>query len=48
MHPIAYEVPRDQNEALILPGGAYARAIFQPEEGEHLMQAVVERLEEQG
>jgi hypothetical protein len=45
---MAYEAPRNQNETLILPGDAYVRAIFQPEEGEHLMQAIVERLEEQG
>ncbi len=45
---MADEAPGDQNEALILPGDAHAQAIFQTEEGERLMRALVERLEEYG
>ncbi len=38
-----------QNEALILPGGAHAQAIFRTaEEGDRLMQAILRRLEEYG
>ena len=45
---MADEAPGDRNEALILPGDAHAQAIFQTEEGERLMQAILERLEEYG
>src|SRR5215212_403304 len=45
---MADEAPGDQNEALILPGDAHAQAIFQTEEGERLMQVILERLEEYG
>jgi hypothetical protein len=43
---MAREAPGDQNEALILPGGAHGQAIFQTEEGDRLTQAILERLEE--
>lgn len=43
---MAREAPGDQNEALILPGDAHAQAIFRTEEGDRLMQAILERLEE--
>ena len=42
---MADEAPGDRNEALILPGGAHAQAIFQADEGERLMRAILERLE---
>jgi pimeloyl-ACP methyl ester carboxylesterase len=42
---MAREAPGDQNEALILPGDAHAQAIFQTEEGDRLMRAILERLE---
>jgi pimeloyl-ACP methyl ester carboxylesterase len=45
---MASEAPGEQNEALILPGDAHAQAIFQTEEGERLMQVILERLEEYG
>ena len=45
---MADEAPGDRNEALILPGDAHAQAIFQTEEGEHLMQVILERLEAYG
>ncbi len=45
---MADEAPGDQNESLILSGDAHAQAIFQTEEGERLMRAIVERLEEYG
>jgi pimeloyl-ACP methyl ester carboxylesterase len=45
---MADEAPGDRNEALILPGDAHAQAIFQSEEGERLMQAILERLEQYG
>ena len=45
---MADEAPGDQNEALILPGDAHAQAIFQTEEGERLMQVILERIEEYG
>jgi dienelactone hydrolase len=41
---MAREAPGDQNEALILTGDAHAQAIFQTDEGEHLMRAILERL----
>ena len=43
---MADEAPGDENEALILSGDAHAQAIFQTEEGERLMQVILERLEE--
>lgn len=43
---MAREAPGDQNEALILPGDAHAQAIFQTEEGDRLMRAILERLKE--
>ena len=43
---MAREAPGEQNEALILPGDAHAQAIFQTEEGNHLMRAILKRLEE--
>jgi pimeloyl-ACP methyl ester carboxylesterase len=45
---MAEEAPGDRNEALILPGSAHAQAIFQTEEGDRLMQTILERLEEYG
>ncbi len=45
---MADEAPGDLNEALILSGDAHAQAIFQTEEGERLMQAILERLEKHG
>src|SRR5919202_1873978 len=45
---MADEAPGDQNEALILAGDAHAQAIFQTEEGERLMQVILERLKEYG
>ena len=35
-----------RNEALILPGDAYAQAIFGTDEGERLMRAILERLKD--
>jgi pimeloyl-ACP methyl ester carboxylesterase len=45
---MADEAPGDENEALILSGDAHAQAIFQTEEGERLMQVILERIEEYG
>ena len=45
---MAEEAPGDRNEALILPGSAHAQAIFRTEEGDQLMQTILERLEEYG
>ncbi len=45
---MAEEAPGNRNEALILPGGAHAQAIFRTEEGDRLMQAILEWLEEYG
>ncbi|MBA3474907.1 MAG: alpha/beta hydrolase [Rubrobacter sp.] len=45
---MAEEAPGDRNEALILPGSAHAQAIFRTEEGDRLMQTILERLEEHG
>jgi pimeloyl-ACP methyl ester carboxylesterase len=45
---MANEAPGDRNEPLILPGDAHAQAIFQTEEGDRLMQAILERLKEYG
>ena len=45
---MAEVAPGDRNEALILPGSAHAQAIFRTEEGDRLMQAILERLEEYG
>jgi pimeloyl-ACP methyl ester carboxylesterase len=45
---MADEAPGDENEALILSGDAHAQAIFQTQEGERLMQVILERLEEYG
>jgi len=45
---MAEEAPGNQNEALILPGDAHAQAIFRTGEGDRLMQAILERLEERG
>jgi acetyl esterase/lipase len=44
---MAGEAPGDNNEMLILPGDAHAQAIFKTDQGERLMQAILERLEEQ-
>ncbi len=42
---MAQEAPGDRNEALILSGDAHAQAIFQTEEADRLMRAILERLE---
>jgi acetyl esterase/lipase len=44
---MAGEAPGDHNEALILPGDVHAQAIFETDQGERLMQTILERLEEQ-
>ena len=48
VHRIAEEAPGGWNEALILPGSAHAQAIFRTEEGDRLMQTILERLQEYG
>jgi pimeloyl-ACP methyl ester carboxylesterase len=45
---MADEASGDRNEALILSGDAHAQAIFGTEEGERLMQVILERIEEYG
>jgi pimeloyl-ACP methyl ester carboxylesterase len=45
---MAEEAPGDRNEALILPGSAHAQATFRTEEGDRLMQAILQRIEEYG
>jgi pimeloyl-ACP methyl ester carboxylesterase len=45
---MAEEASGDRNEALILSGSAHAQAIFQTDEGERLMQVILERIEEYG
>ncbi len=45
---MADEASGDRNEALILSGDTHAQAIFQTEEGERLMQVILERIEEYG
>jgi pimeloyl-ACP methyl ester carboxylesterase len=45
---MAEEAPRGRNEALVLPGDAHAQATFETEEGERLVQDILERLEEYG
>ena len=45
---MAKEASGDRNEALVLPGDAHAQAIFGTEEGERLMQAILERLQNSG
>ncbi|MDP9484748.1 MAG: hypothetical protein M3Q49_02965 [Actinomycetota bacterium] len=45
---MAEEAPGDRNEVLVLPGDAHAQAIFETEEGERLMETILERLEEYG
>jgi pimeloyl-ACP methyl ester carboxylesterase len=45
---MADEASGDRNEALILSGDAHAQAIFETEEGERLMQVILERIEEYG
>ena len=48
VHQMADEASGDRNEALILSGDAHAQAIFETEEGERLMQVILERIEEYG
>ena len=43
---MADEAPGSENEALIVPGDAHAQAIFQTEQGEPLLTAILDRLEE--
>jgi hypothetical protein len=45
---MADEASGDRNEALILSGDAHAQALFETEEGERLMQVILERIEEYG
>jgi len=42
------EAPGGRNEALILPGDAHAQAIFETNQGEKLVQAILELLEKSG
>lgn len=41
---MAEEAPGAENEALILPGDAHAQAIFESEQGEDLLRAILDRL----
>lgn len=45
---MAEKAPGEENEALILPGDAHAQAIFRAEEGERLMNIILERLQRWG
>ncbi len=45
---MAGEAPGSRNEALILPGDAHAQAIFETDQGERLMRAIIEQLEDDG
>lgn len=45
---MAEEAPGDRNEVLILPGDAHAQAIFETNQGERLMQAILDLLKESG
>ena len=45
---MAEEAPESRNEALILPGDAHAQAIFETDQGERLMRATIEQLEDDG
>ncbi len=45
---MAEVAPGDRNEVLILPGDAHAQAIFETNQGERLMQAILELLKESG
>ena len=45
---MAEEAPGGRNEALILPGDAHAQAIFETDQGEKLVQAILELLEKSG
>lgn len=42
------EAPGENNEALILPGDAHAQAIFDSDQGNRLMQAMLDRLQQYG
>ena len=44
LQDMAAEAPGDRNEVLILPGNAHAQAIFTTEEGDRLLQAILERV----
>ena len=45
---MAERAPGSRNEALILPGDAHAQAIFETDQGERLMRAILERLRDNG
>ena len=45
---MAESAPGSRNEALILPGDAHAQAIFETDQGERLMRAILERLKDNG
>ena len=44
LQEMAAEAPGDRNEVLILPGSAHAQAIFTTEEGDRLLQAILQRV----
>ncbi len=43
---MAKDAPGGENEALILPGDAHAQAIFDGDQGDKLLQAIIERVQE--
>ena len=45
---MAEEAPGDRNKVLILPGDAHAQAIFETNQGEKLMRAILKLLKENG
>lgn len=45
---MAQDAPGSENEALILSGSAHAQAIFETDQGDKLLQTIIERLKEYG
>lgn len=45
---MAEEAPGSRNDALILQGDAHAQAIFETDQGDELMQVILERLKDNG
>ncbi len=45
---MAERAPGSRNEVLILPGDAHAQAIFETDQGERLMHAILERIRDDG
>ncbi len=45
---MAKDAPGDENKALILDSGAHAQAIFDTDQGDKLLQTLIERLREYG